>query len=127
MNWLQVQPLAHNCSPYLYNVNHNILSLLLGSHEDIWSSGALNYNSCYKRGRMKDTKYRETVNRPRSNDIFKSQLYTIRNTLLTSKYDTFYCSYLCTAFPGIIYWDHIPWAMVGWMAINLSDECPSFS
>ena len=33
--WSRVQPLAQNSSPYLYNVNHNILSLLLGSHEDL--------------------------------------------------------------------------------------------
>ena len=53
MNWLRVQPLAQDSSPYLYNVNHNILSLLLGSHEDLLSLGALNYNNHYNRGRMK--------------------------------------------------------------------------
>ena len=111
MNWLRVQPLAQNSPLYLYSVNHNFLSLLLGSHEDLWSSGALNYNSCYKHGRMKDKKYRETINRPRNNDIFRSQLYTISNTLLTSKYDTFCCSYLCIALPRIIHWEHIPWAI----------------
>ena len=53
INWLRIQLLAQNSSPYLYNVNQNILSLLLGSHEDLWSSGALNYNNCYNCGRMK--------------------------------------------------------------------------
>ena len=127
MNWLWVQTLAQNSSPYLYNVNHNILSLLLGSHEYLWSSGALNDNSCYKCGRIKDRKYRETINWPRSNDIFRSQLYTSSSALLTSKSDAFYYNYLCTALPGIIHWDRIPWTMVGWMVISLSNECPSFS
>ena len=128
MNWLYVQqPLVWNSSPYLYNVNHNILSLLWGSHEDLWSSGALNDNSCYKRGRMKDRKYMETVNRPMSNDIFRSQLYTSSSALLTSKSDAFCYNYLCTTFPRITHWNCIPWVMVGWMVISLSDECPSFS
>ena len=128
MNWLCVQqPLVQNSSPYLYNVNHNIISLLWGSHEDLWSSGALNDNSYYKFGKMKNRKYRETVNHPRSDDIFKSQLYMSNSALLTSKSDTFCYNYFYTALPRITHWDHIPWVMVGWMVISLSDECPSFS
>lgn len=128
MNWLcDQQPLVRNISPYLYNVNHNILSLLWGSHEDLWSSGTLNDNSCYKRGRMKNRKYRETVNRPRSDDILRLQLYMSNSALLTSKSDAFCYSYLCTTLPGISHWNRIPWVMIGWMGISLSDEFPSFS
>ena len=128
MNWLYVQqPLVRNSSPYLYNVNHKILSILWGSHEDLWSSSALNDNNCYKHGRMKNRKHKKTVNHPRSDDIFRLWIHTSSNVLWISKSDAFYYSCLVTALSRISHWNRILWVMIGCLGISLSSEYPSFS
>ena len=121
--WLIFQPLARNSSQYLYNYNHNIFTLLSGSHEDLWSSGYHNYVKLLQPWQDGSRKYRKAVTRARNDDHDQLRRYIVDFSYFWAA--THCCLRICCSLlqlplyslRGTISLDRVLWETKEWMGI----------
>ena len=120
---INLQPLAQNSSQNLYNYNHNFYPLILGSHEDLWSSGCPNYDKLLQLWQDRRRKYRKAITRANNDNHDQSRRCSIGCSYPWAAAHC--CIWICCSLLqpplyslcGIVTFNCFLWVMMEWMAI----------